>query len=182
MKYSFTLGQQISSTDINQILNLKPSELIEKLNSQIGAVEGVKFLGEDYANILVVKVVSVEPHPDADKLKVVRIDDGEKIHGLSRDEDGLVQVVCGAPNVKAGMLAAWIPPGATVPSTLNDSEPFKLSVIKLRGVTSNGMLASPKELNLSDDHSGILDLISLTPTQSKIESVPLPHGEGTMEY
>jgi phenylalanyl-tRNA synthetase beta chain len=68
---------------------------------------------------------------------------------------GLVQVVCGAPNVKAGLTIAWIPPGAIVPSTF-DKEQFKLEVRPLRGVDSNGMIASGAELGINDDHSGIL--------------------------
>jgi phenylalanyl-tRNA synthetase beta chain len=65
-----------------------------------------------------------------------------------------VQVVCGAPNVKAGMLAAWIPPGATVPATF-DKDPFVLEAREIRGKVSNGMLASPKELALGDSHEGL---------------------------
>jgi phenylalanyl-tRNA synthetase beta chain len=64
-------------------------------------------------------------------------------------------VVCGAPNVKAGLTVAWIPPGATVPSTY-DKDPFVLEARELRGKVSNGMLASPQELALGDSHEGIL--------------------------
>jgi phenylalanyl-tRNA synthetase beta chain len=67
----------------------------------------------------------------------------------------LVQVVCGAPNVKAGLVVAWIPPGATVPATY-DKDPFVLEARELRGKVSNGMLASPKELALGDSHEGLL--------------------------
>ncbi len=162
MKYSFKLGAQLSQNpadlDINNILNLSPPELTEKLNSQIGALEGIDYLGQIYTGIYIVKVKSVQPHPDADKLQVVKIDDGGAMLGLARDENDLIQIVCGAPNVRAQMLAVWIAPGAVVPATASDAEPFKLSSLKLRGVTSNGMLASPKELNLSDDHSGIVDV------------------------
>ncbi len=76
-----------------------------------------------------------------------------------RREDGLVQVVCGAPNVSAGVMVVWLPPGATVPSTF-DSEPFVLEARELRGAVSNGMLASAKELAIGDSHEGLLLLDS----------------------
>lgn len=164
MKYSFQLGASLTNQkNINNLLNLSEVELAEKLNSQVGAFEEIIYFGERYDGILVARVISVEPHPDADKLKVVKIDDGEVAHGLARDENGYIQVVCGAPNVKEAMLVAWIPPGATVPCTYEDKEPFNLATIKLRGITSNGMLASAKEINLGDDHNGILDLQQYNP-------------------
>ncbi|MBI1952091.1 hypothetical protein HYS42_00010 [Candidatus Saccharibacteria bacterium] len=70
---------------------------------------------------------------------------------------GLVQVVCGAPNATAGQLVAWIPPGVTVPSTVG-KEPFVLEAREIRGKVSNGMIASMKELDLGDNHTGILVL------------------------
>src|SRR5690606_26540217 len=70
---------------------------------------------------------------------------------------GLVQVVCGAPNVRKGITVAWLPPGAIVPSTF-DGEQFKLEARELRGVVSNGMLASGRELAINNDHEGILIL------------------------
>jgi phenylalanyl-tRNA synthetase beta chain len=69
-----------------------------------------------------------------------------------------VQVVCGAPNVREGMLVAWLPPGSVLPSSVGDAEPFVLSARPLRGVVSNGMLASAKELGIGDSHDGILQL------------------------
>jgi phenylalanyl-tRNA synthetase beta chain len=85
------------------------------------------------------------------------IDDGGAVQGIERNDQGLVQVVCGAPNVTAGLIVAWIPPGATVPTTY-DNEPFVLEARELRGIVSNGMLASPSELGINDDHSGILEI------------------------
>lgn len=120
--------------------------LVERIGLQLGAVEEVIKLGERYKDIVVAKVVSAEKHPNADKLKVCLIDNG------GADP---VQVVCGAPNVKAGQLVAWIPPGVTVPSTYG-KEPFVLESREIRGQMSNGMIASAKELALGDDHEGIL--------------------------
>jgi phenylalanyl-tRNA synthetase beta chain len=131
--------------------------LVEKIGAQLGAVEEVVNLGEKYQGIIIVKVVSCEKHPNADKLSVCTIDDDGKAKDVKRDNDGLVQVVCGAPNVHQGMLAVWLPPGATVPSTVG-KEPFVLEARELRGVVSNGMLASPKELVLGDSHEGLLEI------------------------
>ena len=77
--------------------------------------------------------------------------------GVERTKDGYVQVICGAENVREDLLVAWLPPGSTVPAT-RDKDPFILEVREMRGETSNGMLASPAELGLSDDHRGILEI------------------------
>jgi phenylalanyl-tRNA synthetase beta chain len=130
-------------------------DLVNKIGAQLGAVDEVIDLGKKYEGIVVVKVVNCEKHPNADKLSLCFVDDGGAIKGAKRNGQGLVQVVCGAPNVKADMLAAWIPPGATVPATF-DKDPFVLEARELRGKVSNGMLASPKELGLGDSHEGLL--------------------------
>ncbi len=138
-------------------LNLKGdvNDLLEKIGAQLGAVEDVKYVGDKYKGILIVKVVSIEPHPDADKLKICKIDDNHTNNDVERGSDGLIQVVCGAPNVKEGMLAAWVPVGNVVPETAS-KEPFKLTSREIRGVISNGMLASARELDLGDSHDGLL--------------------------
>lgn len=138
-------------------VGLPIDELVAKIGAQLGAVEEVIDLGKKYQGIVIAKVVSCEKHPNADKLKVCLIDDGKKTKDVQRNKDGLVEVVCGAPNVKEGMLVAWLPPGTTVPSTY-DNDPFKLEAREIRGVISNGMLASAHELALSDEHSGIIEL------------------------
>lgn len=131
--------------------------LVEKIGSQLGAVEGVVDLGKKYEGIVVAKVVSARKHPNADKLTVCLVDDGRAVKDVKRNKDNLVGIVCGAPNVKDGMLAAWIPPGQTVPSTF-DKEPFVLEAREIRGVLSNGMLASAKELDFSDEHETIVEI------------------------
>lgn len=131
--------------------------LVEKIGAQLGAVEEVIDVGSKYQGVLVVKVVSCEDHPDADRLHVCKIDDGGKAEGVERDEQRLVTVVCGAPNVRAGMLAAWLPPGSTVPESIG-KEPFVIEARPLRGVVSNGMLASPRELAIGDRHDGLLEI------------------------
>ena len=138
-------------------IDYRVAEIVDRIGSQLGAIEEVINFGERYKGLLVVKVIKVEKHSDADKLNVCLIDDGKKAQKIKRNPDGLIQVVCGAPNVQDGMFAVWIPPGSIVPSTF-DKDPFEISTRKIRGVESNGMLASASELGISDDHSGIVEL------------------------
>ncbi|HSX07803.1 MAG TPA: phenylalanine--tRNA ligase subunit beta [Candidatus Saccharimonadales bacterium] len=132
-------------------------DLLERLGAQLGAVEEVIPFGKRFEGVIVVKIITCEDHPNADRLHVCKIDDGGKAEGVERDENGHVQVVCGAPNARAGITVAWLPPGATVPNSY-DSDPFVLEARSLRGVVSNGMLASPRELSLGDNHDGILEI------------------------
>jgi phenylalanyl-tRNA synthetase beta chain len=132
MKYSFNLGQYHSSADLSKILKLEPTELAERLNSQIGAFDEIIDWGTRYEGVYVVKIIKTEKHPDADKLQVCFIDDGKAAKNVDRTKDGLIQLVCGGPNAREGLITAWVSPGATVPSTFDDKEPFVLSKIKLR--------------------------------------------------
>lgn len=131
--------------------------LVQKIGAQLGAVEEVVEFGKKYQGVVIVKIVACDPHPNADRLKVCTVDDAGVTPNVARDDRGYVQVVCGAPNVHEGMTAAWLPPGATVPETA-DKDPFVLEARELRGVVSNGMLASAKELAISDNHDGILEI------------------------
>ncbi len=131
--------------------------LADKIGAQLGAIEEVIDIGSKYQGVLIVKVVACDKHPNADKLNVCKIDDGGKAEGVERDENGYVQVVCGAPNVREGLTVAWLPPGSTVPESAG-KDPFVLGARELRGVISNGMLASSKELALGDSHDGILEI------------------------
>jgi phenylalanyl-tRNA synthetase beta chain len=103
---------------------------------------------DDKAKLLapftIARVVSAEKHPDADRLRVCMVDTG------SGDP---VQVVCGAPNARTGMMSVFVPPGAYIPG-----KDITLAVGKIRGVESRGMLVSEFELKLSDNHEGIIDL------------------------
>ena len=132
-------------------------ELVVKIGAQLGEVEEITATGPKYQGIIIANVVSCEKHANADKLNVCKIDDGGVAINVERDEQGLVQVVCGASNVRAGLLVAWLPPGSIVPETVG-KDPFVLGARELRGVLSNGMLASPKELALGDNHDGILEI------------------------
>ena len=132
-------------------------EVLHRIGAQLGAVEDVTYFGAKFNGIVVAKIMSCEKHPDADKLSVCRVDDGGAVENVERGEDGFVQVVCGAPNAREGLTVAWLPPGVTVPSTI-DKDPFVLSVREIRGIKSNGMIASPAELGISDNHDGILEI------------------------
>ena len=156
MKLSINSIKRLGYSDI---FKLPISELVDKIGSQIGALEEEPYyLGGLYDGPIVALVVTCEDHPNADRLHVCMIDDGGVTKNVERNKDGLVQVVCGAPNVKAGMLVAWLPPTSTVPSSIG-KDPFVLEARELRGVVSNGMLASANELVISDNHDGILDII-----------------------
>ena len=89
-------------------------------------------------------MLSSEKHPNADRLKVCDVDIGKK---------ETVKVVCGAPNAKQNLITVYAPPGAIIPKNQ-----MKLSVSKIRGVTSYGMLCSEAELKLSDESEGITEL------------------------
>lgn len=154
MNVSLHLASQYSNVDFNE---LDRSEVIARIGAQLGAIEEVVDIGARYQGVVIAKVVSCEKHPNADKLNVCLIDDGGVTENIERTAEGLVQVVCGAPNVRTELLVAWLPPGSTVPSSFT-SDPFVLGARELRGVVSNGMLASPSELALSDNHDGILEI------------------------
>ena len=134
-----------------------PDALMHRIGAQLAAVEEFTNFGKKFEEVIIVKVVSCEDHPNADRLHVCKVDDGGKAQNVDRDDQGLVQDVCGAPNVHADMLAAWLPPGSTVPNTVV-ADPFVLEAREIRGVVSNGMMASPKELALGDGHEGILEV------------------------
>ncbi|AMB44767.1 phenylalanine--tRNA ligase subunit beta [Methylobacterium sp. AMS5] len=107
-------------------------------------VEGIEDKAAALRPYVIARVISADQHPNADRLRVCQVDAG----------DGQpLQVVCGAPNARAGMLSVFAPPGTYVPG-----KAITLSVGTIRGVESRGMLCSGAELGLGDDHDGILDL------------------------
>ncbi|MGL4542281.1 MAG: phenylalanine--tRNA ligase subunit beta, partial [Polymorphobacter sp.] len=106
-------------------------------------VEGVENPAAKLSAFRIARVLTAAPHPQADKLQVLTVDAG----------DGPLQVVCGAPNARAGLLGVFGSPGAVVPAN-----GMVLKVAAIRGVTSNGMMCSTRELELGDDHDGIIEL------------------------
>jgi phenylalanyl-tRNA synthetase beta chain len=106
-------------------------------------VEGIENPADALSAFRIAKVLSAAPHPQADKLQVLTVDAGGEP----------LQVVCGAPNARAGMLGVFGPAGAVVPAN-----GMVLKVTEIRGVESNGMMCSIAELELGDDHDGIIEL------------------------
>ena len=140
---------KISLNEIKKYVDIKIStdELVKLIGSRLVEVEGTEDLSPKYKNIYIVKVVDCKDI-EGTHLHLCQIDAGK---------EDLVQVVCGAPNVHKGMLAAWIAPGAIVPATYG-GENFEIGVRKLRGYESNGMLAAADELALGTDHEGIIEI------------------------
>lgn len=132
-------------------------ELSKLIGARLVEIEGVKNLGEKYEDVIIAKVISAEKVENSDHLNLCKIDDGGARKDIERDENGFVQVVCGAPNVRAGIFVAWLPPESIVPETFG-GENFKLGARKLMGNMSNGMIASLRELGLGDEHDGILEV------------------------
>ena len=152
---------KVSLNIVRSLINFElPSvdELVLRVNQQLGRVEEVIDLGAKYSGARIVRVVECGKHPDADRLSVTKIDDGGAVPDVPRDDNGYVQVVCGAPNVHADMWAIWLPPGSTVPVSFDDTEPFVLGARPLRGVLSQGMLAAADELAIGTDHKGIIEI------------------------
>lgn len=118
-------------------------DVVATLNRIGHEVEGVENPAEKLAGFRVAKVLTAERHPQADKLQVLSVDTG----------DGVLQVVCGAPNARAGLVGVLGLPGAVVPAN-----GMELRVSAIRGVESNGMMCSTRELELGDDHDGIIEL------------------------
>jgi phenylalanyl-tRNA synthetase beta chain len=118
--------------------------IVHKLTMIGLEVERVDDRAKTLAPFTIARVISAEQHPNADRLQVCMVDTG---HGDP------VQVVCGAPNARAGMTGVFSPPGSFIPG-----KNLTLGVGKIRGVESRGMLVSEFELQISDDHEGIIDL------------------------
>ncbi|MEE9587546.1 MAG: phenylalanine--tRNA ligase subunit beta, partial [Hyphomicrobiaceae bacterium] len=119
-------------------------DICAKLNLIGLEVEEVNDPAERLGDFVIARVVEAKQHPDADKLRVCIVDFGGKEH---------VQVVCGAPNARTDMVGVFAASGTYIPGT-----DFTLSKAKIRGVESSGMLCSERELELSDDHEGVIDL------------------------
>ncbi len=134
-----TLGWLKTHIDLTASLD----QMVSALAMRGLEVDGIEDRAKDLKPFIVARVMSAEKHPNADKLKLCRVDIGGQE----------VQVVCGAPNAHAPMLAVFAPVGSVIPRT---GAVLKASAI--RGVESQGMLCSGYELGLSDDHTGIIEL------------------------
>src|SRR5437867_6035263 len=138
---------------------LDGQDVADRLARQVAPVDGVVPIHQDLRDVLVGRVLEVRQHPNADRLSLCLVDAGG---------GQPLEVVCGAPNVQAGKSYPFAPVGATLPGGL------KLERRKIRGVESNGMLCSAKELGLGVDHAGILELqTNAAPGTPFLEAIPV---------
>jgi phenylalanyl-tRNA synthetase beta chain len=124
-----------------------PKEIAARFSLHTAEVEHVIEAGSGLPEVVAARVVSARPHPDADRLSIVTADVGG---GVQRD------VVCGAPNVREGMVAPYAPPGASLLGR-------EIREAKVRGILSQGMLCSEKDLGLADESDGLWELAAETP-------------------
>ena len=135
MKFSEAWLREYVSPDIST------QELVDQLTMAGLEVDGFDPVADEFSGLVVGEILEVNPHPDADKLVVCTVDNG----------DEKLQVVCGAPNARAGIKVPFAQVGAVFPD-------LKIKKAKLRGVESNGMLCSERELGLSENHEGLMEL------------------------
>jgi phenylalanyl-tRNA synthetase beta chain len=127
-------------------------------------VEELRPVAPPFTRVVVGEIVEAEQHPNADRLRVCRVQAG------AHSKDGPLQIVCGAPNARVGikvplaLVGACLPPG-------DDGKPFEIKTGKLRGVESFGMLCSARELKLSEDHGGLLELAADAPVGADVREV-----------
>ena len=138
---------------------LEGQDVADRLARQVAPVDGVVPIHQDLRDVVVARVLEVKQHPNADRLSLCLVDAGG---------NAPLEVVCGAQNVQAGKTYPFAPVGATLPGGL------KLERRKIRGVESNGMLCSAKELGLGVDHAGILELQTDAPPGTPfLEAIPI---------
>jgi phenylalanyl-tRNA synthetase beta chain len=128
--------------------NMTSDELAHLLTMSGLEVEDVEPVAVPFTNVVVAKVLEVAKHPNADRLNVCQVDVGTGT---------ILNIVCGAPNVRAGLKVPCAMVGAKLPPA-KEGEPFEIKTGQLRGVESQGMLCSARELKLSEDHGGLLEL------------------------
>ncbi len=138
MKFTLSWLKRHLETDVSV------EQICDKLTAIGLELEELEDRSVAFAPFSVAYVQSAEPHPDADKLQVLQV---------KTADHGTLQVVCGAPNAKAGMMGIFAPSGAYIPGL-----DVTLKPTKIRGVESNGMMVSEKEMCLSDEHDGIIEL------------------------
>ncbi|HPM76677.1 MAG TPA: phenylalanine--tRNA ligase subunit beta [bacterium] len=131
-----------------------PQELAAKLTMLGHEVEGLEKIGGEFSGVITARIEAVQPHPEADKLTICQVFDGEQT----------LQVICGAPNTQAGKIGAFAAIGAQLPEG-------KVKKIKMRGVDSYGMLCSKAELGVSADHSGLWYLPDDAPLGRPVQEV-----------
>lgn len=143
MRYTTELLKSIGKIEVED------KDIVDIINAHIGNLEYSHNIGKDYEGIVVAEIVEKQDHPDADKLGVYKIFAGEE----ERE-----QIVAGDKTLEIGDKVAYIKVGTTVPISLYEENPIVIKRAKLRGVESNGMLASEKELNLGPNHENVMRL------------------------
>lgn len=133
-------------------ITLPPSELANRLTMAGTEVKGIQTIGGSWGNIVIGQIVAINPHPNADRLSLTTIDLGTERQ----------TVVCGAPNLRLGDKVAFACVGAQLIDG-HTGQVFRLKPAKIRGVVSNGMACSEKELGISDSHEGIMVLPAEAP-------------------
>eukprot|EP01037_Dinobryon_pediforme_P035805 gene35805-42406_t len=141
---------QFSENWLRTMVNPKMTsdELSHLLTMSGLEVEEVEAVAPPFSNVVVGEVLEVAKHPNADRLNVCQVD---------VKTGTILNIVCGAPNVRVGMKVPCAMAGAVLPPGA-DGKPFEIKVGQLRGVESQGMLCSARELKLSEDHGGLLEL------------------------
>jgi phenylalanyl-tRNA synthetase beta chain len=146
--------------------SLSTAQLAHLLTMSGAEVEEVTTAAPPFSGVVVAKVLTAEKHPNADKLSVCTVDAG----------GAPLNIVCGAPNVRAGMLVPCATVGAVLPGD------FHIKPAKMRGVESQGMLCSARELGLSEDHGGLLELAAdLKPGTSLRDALDLDESIFTLK-
>ncbi|MCR5672467.1 MAG: phenylalanine--tRNA ligase subunit beta [Lachnospiraceae bacterium] len=134
----------VSMNWINDFVDLEGEDLeklIHRFTLSTAEVEGIEYKGKDVKDVVVGLITSCEDHPDSDHLHVLKVDAGDEVY----------DVVCGAPNARVGIKTAFAKPGGSVCG-------MEIKPAKLRGIMSYGMCCSEKEIGISDDHAGIMEL------------------------
>lgn len=147
----------LSTNWIREFVNLDGldlDELIHRFTLSTAEVEDIYHMGKDTEKVVVAKILSVEKHPDSKKLHLLKVDNGTEV----------VDCVCGAPNVREGMLVAFACEGGKVSG-------HPINCAKVAGYESHGMCCSESELGMSDDHSGIIEIEEGTPLGTDIKEL-----------
>lgn len=134
--------------------NASQKELVARLSMAGLEVDSAEPVAGDFSGVIVGEIISIAPHPDADKLRVCQVSNGNET----------LQVVCGAPNARQGLKIPFATIGAKLPGD------FVIKKAKLRGLESNGMLCSAKELAISDENAGLMELPSDAPVGQDIRA------------
>lgn len=130
-------------------------ETADKLAELGFPVEGLQNLGVSVSKVISVKILNVDKHPNADRLRIAKVSDGKEERSI----------VCGAPNIAVGQIVPLATPGAKLPGGI------EITVSKIRGIESAGMLCSERELGLSEEHAGILQLPPNTPLGKEVKDL-----------